>query len=1316
MKPQNQNIKSIAPVEIVKNYEVFLKAIQSGDFLVARESINTMKAYQGGEKLAQELWDEFFPMLQSDLEKAEKEQEEIIQIEGNEKGLRAERELLAQKILMHADSFQTFLEDKSYDLAQEELVTIKNLGDKNLAIYLENKLLEAKRSELKKKEKEEEVMKLQVFRIAENEKIQKSKVLKEGILALLPKGLSQAKKKFKASEKKLVKNHAQEVWAYIERQDREEWENKRKYWEDVFYLALHEERIKDAESAARRLSLLKVKSSAFWSLIKDLKRTIEKRESVKVYEKFYNYLEGGKISSAKSFLAKLGHFKKDEKELMQNAIEIKEKEVKEERELEKREVKDMKEREHQKEIQKKLQKVKVLFSLAIDDEDETKAQGIILSLKKEGVGVSEYENRLAKMLEGQKKKEEKERLQEKKKKISEFHSSVKSARFRYAKNLLLKISLSDDERVHLEEILSKEEVLQKEAKRKSRVSSLFIELQKLLDEKDFKLAKNTLTKLKKTAHGKEYSHGKNLYEYAFKDEQKGLEVSLYNAILKNIEGENIVMAQSNLKDFQKIGAFEKYHDLKKRISVKKAELKWKENFIGHEDIEKKQEILGIVDEATRLLKGNKFDKCNDLLKKLEEFGDSGLVVYWKKYFYELKELKAKEKGALDLDSQRSSWFAKFQKMLSSEDLEGVSCAHQLLLEASDFYSLIEVQAFKKQLQERLEYLEIQKLVIQRKFLDAHEYIQNFSGDIWKKDEYLFLVNKAESEYEEALLKEELQRMKVEIQKKKEGGDFQSALELSEKLLGLEKSSDYLKIKKEIEIEQKEQEEKKRSHEVALIIKDIEKGNFQSYEKKKHTLRSKDLIQVEKASSCYSEEQSEKERKEKFLELFHRLKEEKNLSQQEDVFQEIKRVAVGDEYHQAHNAFEELQLKERRIEVQKLLEKSEYQLHELCFHELRETAKSLLDIGALKESEDLIVRCLKREAMFQKELFMKDIPALYGHINKTFKSHDFQKIQELIDLVSEQSLLLKTAEGEKIFHLMAGLIEKEIEKLIQIEAFSQAETLLLLLKQFPSKSFVKLGKVISKQRAVALKKQVMQGTQSLKKKKEILFYYQSWKNSYENNLSSHSYTEGIKKLSEKTFSYFLMNYNEYLIREKNGYKETENEKSCSKVVSDSLRSSSCSFLKASLLKTFYNVIDFSQLKAISFHYSHLLKVKKEEQFTQGGERVEQEIKKMLREERVDEAHQLLSESLFKSISLTRALGLADTILLREERIQSLQNQSQRKSFMFHLSNADVKEAEQYISNLSPSEVLEAIKTLQSDNVSCDNQIEHKEMMALKKVME
>ena len=1312
MKPQSSNIKNIAPVEIVKNYEAFLKAIKDGDFLLARESIDNMKTYQGGEKLAQELWDEFFPMLQNTLEEAEGEQDRLIKEEEALENYDAEKELIAQKILIHSDSFQTFLEDKNYVLAQEELAEIKRLGDKSLAMYLENKLLELKKTENRKREIDQENLKINAARLAEDKKAQESEKLKNIILGYLPKDLALAKRRLKTSEKKLIKKHAQEIQAYIEKQQKQEWESKKQHWEDVFFLALHEERVKDAENAARRLSLLKVKSSTFWSLLKDLKITLQKRENEKIHNAFYSLVESEKIQDAKNFLAQVSLLGKKEKKVMELCIQSKECEKKEREVAERNKLLEMKEKKKQKESQKKLQRLESLFYVAIDEEDEKQAGLIINKLSKEGVNSNAYKKVLEKMLERQKEDLRKKQIQEKNEKVLEFYRAVKEARFRYAKNFLEKMPLGQNKKNNLAKALSKEEKLHKEAKRKKGIADLFAELQEILKNKDFKSAKSVLTKLKRISDNNEYNRAKVLYDNAFQDEQKNIEVCLYEAICKNIEEEKLSMAQSNLKDYKKIGAFEKYHELKKKLGQKKGELQWKENFIGHEDIKKKEEVLDIVNKVSKLLKESKFDEADELLKKLKNLGDSNLVRYWKKYFEELRGMQNKEMHELEIHSQRKLWREKFEEVLLSQSSEGISQLEKLLLEAEKLYSVLEVQEFKKQADDYLIYLEVQKFISKHDFSAAYTFIQNLNDEIWKKEEYFLFLSNAETQYEEYELQKGLQNIKENIQKKKEEGDFDSALELSEKLIGLEKSSEYLRVKKELQKEQAQQEEKDRLVQVESLIGDIELGNFQRYEAQKNQLSSKDLIRVEKACAEYHKKKLEDERKGLFSELLHKLEEERSLDYQEKIFMELKRIAIGDEYQQIHKAFEDLKLEERRLNSEKLVQLGGGQLHEFQFQNVRETAHQLLQLGALKESEQLLVHCLEREAVFQKELFIKDIPALHAHIRKTFKSHKYEKIKDLSHLIIEKKSLLKSTEGLKIFKIVTGFIEKEIERSIQIESFLEAEKLMLLLKSFSSDSASKLEKVLRKQKEMSSKKRLIDGMESLRKKQKVLYYYQSWKNAYDNKLSSEIYTENIKELGEKQFAYFLLNYDEYLETERRGFKQSEDEKRGLKIIKNSLASGSYEFLKKSLPQVFYSCSNFSVLRELSLHYSKFLKIEKEKSFAGAEERLNREITTLLEKEKIIEAQQLLSQNLFQSLSLSPALKFADLILLEEKRIHELEINEKQKSFMLSLSSSEMKKASEQVSCLSPSQVLEAIKTLRAEDSSNNAESLHQKLDTLK----
>ena len=212
MKLKNIYNKNIAPIEIVKNYESFQEALKIRDFVSARDCIQNMKSFQGGEKIAKELWDEFFPLLQDEEMKDEKNIQKNQELE-DKTGV---EELLAQKLLSHSESFEAFLEDGAYDLAREELMKIKELGDNNLFLYLSNKLNQTIEKEEERRRNIENNKIAIIARVEKQKQQQLSHAIKEDIQKKALVNNVQAKKMFLKSQDTLCDKDKEYLEAYFD--------------------------------------------------------------------------------------------------------------------------------------------------------------------------------------------------------------------------------------------------------------------------------------------------------------------------------------------------------------------------------------------------------------------------------------------------------------------------------------------------------------------------------------------------------------------------------------------------------------------------------------------------------------------------------------------------------------------------------------------------------------------------------------------------------------------------------------------------------------------------------------------------------------------------------------------------------------------------------------------------------------------------------------------------------------------------------------------------------------------------------------------
>ncbi len=311
MPPQNQSDLSIAPLKIIEHYEAFKKAIKNGDILLAEKNIKEMKTYQGGEKLAKELDEEFEEFQKKNLLKNNKEQYELIQenydlLEEEENN----EQKKSQEILGHIEAFETFLNDEFFDFAEEEINEIIRLKDKDidLANKLKLRLKEEKdKAEKRNKGEIEKKEKYQKVSNEESKKIKSTKILNK-IIFLAETSLNKARDYFDSNTKELLEKDyekALESFHIIEE------ERKKKIFVN-FNKALEDEMIVAAKSILDKSGLPITILSDLYKKLEEKSEEIKEKKNLQKKQSLLNdfewFIQKEDFDSARSVLKKLSSY------------------------------------------------------------------------------------------------------------------------------------------------------------------------------------------------------------------------------------------------------------------------------------------------------------------------------------------------------------------------------------------------------------------------------------------------------------------------------------------------------------------------------------------------------------------------------------------------------------------------------------------------------------------------------------------------------------------------------------------------------------------------------------------------------------------------------------------------------------------------------------------------------------------------------------------------------------------------------------------------------------------------------------------------
>jgi hypothetical protein len=294
----------VAPLNIIKHYELFKQAIEAGNFFVAKKHLKAMRSYQGGEKLASE--------LESEVKQIEKVPQSIYpEIEKKD----AEEEK-AKKILNHLNNFESFLKDNYFELAKGEAEEIKKLKEEGTYQKLLKKLERIKEDHSPKKTKTEESKKhfisLQIFAEV-NEKIEAGKI-------------EAAKKMFNKNSESLEEEDYSLLLNKIKITEEKEAQKRKEEIQELseaFYAELSQERpikaqkiLKKLEKIGAETSQLKNDFTKFENRRKERIKHERDQKSIKLIESFISEKE---FQKAKEELEKVSNteLKKDlEKEII----------------------------------------------------------------------------------------------------------------------------------------------------------------------------------------------------------------------------------------------------------------------------------------------------------------------------------------------------------------------------------------------------------------------------------------------------------------------------------------------------------------------------------------------------------------------------------------------------------------------------------------------------------------------------------------------------------------------------------------------------------------------------------------------------------------------------------------------------------------------------------------------------------------------------------------------------------------------------------------------------------------------------------------
>ena len=335
----------IAPLKIVEFYEKFKDAMKDGDFARGRECLRYMRQYQGGEKLAKELEQEFEDLAQEGIVFDDVLSEEE----------------LAQQVLSHMQLCETFIRDEKFEQAWLEMEWIQK-KDESLAYSFEKKIEKARRKFQKEQHKQDS----NSYELAEEKALGESLQAFTNISEALKLSATKGKNLLKKYSKKLIGEDREKLEKLVKERESKELGEKQKVLEDAFYIAVHDEDSKSLEKLLVKMKKAQMPMSKYEKLANGVQKIF--LENVK--NSVFTALEEGRTTFASNLIKKHDFSAPDRKELTQ-AVEAKKQEKTEEKRLE------------------KVQKLESQFQDFIGEKNFKKAQGCLTKIATFGTQLEE---------------------------------------------------------------------------------------------------------------------------------------------------------------------------------------------------------------------------------------------------------------------------------------------------------------------------------------------------------------------------------------------------------------------------------------------------------------------------------------------------------------------------------------------------------------------------------------------------------------------------------------------------------------------------------------------------------------------------------------------------------------------------------------------------------------------------------------------------------------------------------------------------------------------------------------------------------------
>lgn len=908
---------------------------------------------------------------------------------------------------------------------------------------------------------------------------------------------------------------------------------------------------------------------------------------------------------------------------------------------------------------------------------------------------------------------------------SEFLKALDQGRTTYAQNLLKKMLLTVEENAKLQVLLEQKKSASQEGRRKQKTLAAWNEMRQSLETKDFKTAEKILTKCRHFMDATEFAQIESTYQTAFSDDSKRVGQNIYDAILKNIEEKDFVMAHSNLKDFRKIADGHRAKEMEEIVlRAEFGEKKEKKQEVSLKKLEARKKIQELFEKAQGSIAQKDWETVSRLAREISRCGDKILSSYLTKQKAALQSQEDEEQKAQEI----LQWKKDFHAFLQGE----TSINRAVLLKRASFLFLRkEFYAYAQVIERHQRYEDVRIAINEHDFALAKKIVRKITEDINERQQLALQIFEKEAAYQESLkqgnvriivnaieslcvqqkydeaeqeakrlldinaqdvydetlssiafakMQDHITEIQAEVEQLKSKGLFKEALKVSEEALHLKQKSAYEQMQYAIQKEEEHFLQKKKDSVFAYVLSEIQKRNFIVLKLKAKQLTKDQILDLQK----YVLIEKQKIQDEKVQGKYQLLEEEFLYAEQHG---SVAMQAVLEKMHKlmpeknTDGYMQKIHDKRQDEEKKSLLDKQStigVLLKVGDFRKVRTLAQSLLDSGYVAEANQAFKQCLQAEHEYELEIRSRQFKTLYNQFLQ-FRSNQSNDLWTSF-LLEVQEFFHDGCFQVQVQEIAQGL-EEWVVHLIEQQQFSEAHYCIKFLGQIEPEKASKLAVIAQERKTLYLKQYNLVGAKDFIQKKSIIAHYQAWKEASAQGVFDDKHREQIELLGDtdlgRALTQFQIHY-EHQHRWENA------------VIKFSHSDDKLSL--ENFLKDHFFECPSKTLAPLVSRYVALSKHEHDMQYSSNANMLEDKVMKYLQENQFTQARSCCTKERLQSLRPDKAKRILENINHAEKAFTEAQEISFKKNFDQYLAEKNWEEAESALCTLPVDQVAKHIQDL------------------------